>query len=204
MKPLLCSAIFLFMISCINNNQHSTQTEEYATVEPNGGIEAPTKNYVVANIVDSIITANPDYLDNDIKRNRVATEIQNTVINVISNNHEVLTEIPLTYEMMMPRGNDYIIKFELNNIGNNTRISNKYNIYFNVFTIMNADEAADLVDNQKYYLTFSSIRNVNHNLTLPSGRTFYDNPNVYKSSLGDEISVSLGGFLLSGVNFTKQ
>lgn len=201
------SFIFLilsfFFCACVNSNstQDSTATIEATVNEPT----SVTKQYVISSIVDSIITANPDYLDNDIKRKRVASAIQNTIISVVKSNHEVLTEIPLTFEQLMQNGvNKYIVKFELSNIGDSgTRISDKYDIYFNVFTEMTEEEASELVKDKKYHLSFSTIEDVSNKLVLPSGRTFYNNPNVYKTSLDERPSVDLGGFLLRKVTFTR-
>ena len=192
------------MISaCVQNTK--TQSEEVAasTTEQDESVSTQSQ-YMLANIVDSIIAANPDYLSNDIKKKKVAKEIQTKVLAAITANHNILTEIPLSYEMMMQNGSKYIIKFELSNIGNSgTRISDKYDIYFNVFTEMTEDEASALVDHQKYHLSFESVSNVNGNLVLPSGRTFTDEPQVYKFSTDDKPNVCPGAFLLRGVSFSK-
>lgn len=184
----------LLLFSCVNNSNTNEKMDEVST----------SPNYAVANIVDSIITANPDYLNNDIRRKKVAKEIQTAIITAINKDHSVLTEIPLAFEQMMQKGNKYIVKFELANLGSNsTRISDKYNIYFNVFTEMTEDEASELVQNRKYHLTFNSIADVSGMLILPSGRTFTDTPDVYNTSIDEHTSVSPGGFLLTGVKFSE-
>ena len=198
---------FLFTIllsACVNNTPAnievaSTSTEDVAQQTD------PTPTYIIANIVDSVIAANPDYLNNDIKRKKVGGQIQSAILTAVNKDHNVLTEIPLTFKQMMQKGNNkYIVKFELTNIGSSgTRISDKYDIYFNVFTEMTEEEASELIQNQNYNLTFSSISDVSNNLVLPSGCTFIDTPNVYKTSLDDRPSVSSGGFLLKGVKFKK-
>lgn len=199
-----CFLLFLILLSaCVNSNT----SHDSVAVASTSDSEQTTNNtqYVIANIVDSIVSANPDYLDNDIKRNRVATAIQSAILSAVSNNHSVLTEIPLTFEQLMQNGaNKYIVKFELSNIGNSgTRISNKYDIYFNVFTEMTENEASELVKDKKYHLSFRSIEDVSNKLVLPSGRTFYNNPNIYITSLDDKPSVNPGGFLLRGVTFSE-
>ena len=198
--PLLAT---IFLSACANN---STPNNETAINSPEDTVEQTlvSSNYVIANLVDSIITANPDYLNNDIKRKKVAKEIQTTILSAANNDHSVLTEIPLAFEQMMQKGNKYIVKFELANFGSNgTRISDKYDIYFNIFTEMTEDEASELVQNHKYHLTFNSISDVSGKLELPSGRTFTDTPNVHNSSLDDRTSISPGGFLLTGVKFSE-
>lgn len=193
----------LLLSACVNNSSSQTEMATASTEDVNSE-SAESSNYVLANIVDSIISANPDYLNNDIKRKKVAKEIQTAFISAVNNNHDVLTEIPLTFEQMMQKGNKYIVKFELANVGSNgTRISNKYDIYFNVFTEMSEEEASDLIQKHKYHLTFNSFSDVSGKLVLPSGRTFTDTPNVYMSSLDDRTSVSPGGFLVTGVKFTE-
>ncbi len=123
--------IAFFVCACVNSN--STQDSAIAANTISEESQSVATHYAIANIVDSIVSANPDYLDNEIKRNRVATAIQSAIISAVSNNHNVLTEIPLTFEQLMQNGtNKYIVKFELSNIGDSgTRISNKYDIYFN-------------------------------------------------------------------------
>ena len=118
MKDYLFSLLTtIFLSACVNN---STPNNETAITSP----------CVIANLVDSIITVNPDYLNNDIKRKKVAKEIQTTILSAVNNEHSVLTEIPLAFEQMMHKGNKYIVKFELANLGSNgTRISDKYDIY---------------------------------------------------------------------------
>ena len=196
---ILCAVLFA---ACVNNSA-SQQDSAVATTEEEESSSTVSK-YAMANIVDSIIVANPDFLNNDIKQKKVAKEIQSVVLSSIKGDHSILTQIPLTYKMMMQKGNKYIIKFELANIGNSgTRISDKYNIYFNVFTEMGEEEASDLIDNHKYHLTFETISDVNNNLVLPSGRVFTDEPNVYKTSVDELVNVCPGAFLLKGVKYTE-
>ena len=88
-------------------------------------------------------------------------------------------------------------------IKSGTRISDKYDIYFNVFTEMSEEEASKLIEEHKYHLTFDSIVDASNNLILPSGRTFTDNPNIYKTSFDECVNVSPGAFLLKGVKFSE-
>ena len=204
MKHSVIIFIFAFFVcACVNPN--STQESTIAANTICEESQSVATNYAIANIVDSIVSANPDYLDNDIKRNRVAKAIQSAIISAVSNNHNVLTEIPLTFEQLMQNGvNKYIVKFELSNIGDSgTRISDKYDIYFNVFTEMTVNEASELVKDKKYHISFNSIEDVSNKLVLPSGRTFYNNPNIYKTSLDERPSVNPGGFLLRSVTFSE-
>lgn len=202
MKHTFFLLFVLLLSACVNSNS-SHDSVAVATTEDNEQTSVNSQ-YVIANIVDSIVSANPDYLDNDIKRKRVATAIQSAILSAVSNNHNVLTEIPLTFAQMMQKGDKYIVKFELAELGSKgTRISDKYDIYFNVFTEMSEDEACELVKDKKYHLSFNSIADVSNRLVLPSGRTFTDNPNVYKTSLDDRPNVCPGGFLLKGVTFSE-
>lgn len=201
-KLIYFVSIILFLSSCVNNAS-SRQCSTVASTEENE-TSSDVSNYVLANIVDSIISANPDFLNNDIKQKKVSKEVQNAVLSAIQKDHSILSDIPLSFEMMMQKGNKYIIKFELSNIGEQgTRISDKYDIYFNVFTEMSEEEASELIEKHKYHLTFESICDVSNNLVLPSGRTFTDNPNIYKSSFDECINVCPGAFLLKGVKFSE-
>lgn len=201
-KLIYFISILLFFSSCVNN----ASSRQSATVDPTEENESASNvsKYVLANIVDSVISANPDFLNNDIKQKKVSKEVQNAVLSAIQKDHSILSDIPLSFEMMMQKDNKYIIKFELSNIGDKgTRISDKYDIYFNVFTEMSEDEASELIEKHKYHLTFESICDVSNNLVLPSGRTFTDNPNIYKSSFDECINVCPGAFLLKGVKFSE-
>lgn len=201
-KLIYFVSILLFFSSCVNN----ASSRQSATVVPTEEDESASNvsKYVLANVVDSVISANPDFLNNDIKQKKVSKEVQNAVLSAIQKDHSILSDIPLSFEMMMQKGNKYIIKFELSNIGDKgTRISDKYDIYFNVFTEMSEDEASELIEKHKYHLTFESICDVSNNLVLPSGRTFTDNPNIYKSSFDECINVCPGAFLLKGVKFSE-
>lgn len=198
--PLLTTT---FLSACENN---STPNNETAITSPEDAVEQTFvfANYVITNLVYSIITASPDYPNNDIKHKKIAKEIQTTILSDVNNDHSVLTEIPLAFEQMMQKGNKYIVKFKLANLSSNgTRISDKYDIHFKVFTEMTEDEASELVQNHKYHLTFNSISDVSGKLVLPSDRTFTDTPNVNNSSLDDRTSISPGGFLLTGVKFSE-
>lgn len=196
------SILLLLFSSCVNNAS-SRQSATIDSTEENESASNVSK-YVLANVVDSVISANPDFLNNDIKQKKVSKEVQNAVLSAIQKDHSILSDIPLSFEMMMQKGNKYIIKFELSNIGDKgTRISDKYDIYFNVFTEMSEDEASELIEKHKYHLTFESICDVSNNLVLPSGRTFTDNPNIYKSSFDECINVCPGAFLLKGVKFSE-
>lgn len=204
MKHFILFIFFLLILSaCVQNTKNQSDEVVASTTESDESVSSQSQ-YMLANIVDSIIAANPDYLSNDIKKKKVAKEIQSKVLAAVAADHNVLTEIPLSYEMMMQNGSKYIIKFELSNIGKSgTQISDKYDIYFNVFTEMTEDEASALVDKQKYHLSFESVSNVNGNLVLPSGRTFTDEPQVYKFSTDNKPNVCPGAFLLRGVSFSK-
>ena len=197
------SILLLLLFSSCVNNASSRQSATIDSTEENESASNVSK-YVLANVVDSVISANPDFLNNDIKQKKVSKEVQNAVLSAIQKDHSILSDIPLSFEMMMQKGNKYIIKFELSNIGDKgTRISDKYDIYFNVFTEMSEDEASELIEKHKYHLTFESICDVSNNLVLPSGRTFTDNPNIYKSSFDECINVCPGAFLLKGVKFSE-
>lgn len=144
------ASIAVFFSACVNNTSSQQNSVVASTSESETSTEV--SNYVLANIVDSIISANPDYLNNDIKQKKVAGQIQSAVLSAIQNDHSILTEIPLSFAMMMQKGNKYIIKFELSNIGKNgTRISDKYDIYFNVFTEMSEEEASELIEKHIHY-----------------------------------------------------
>lgn len=203
MKYLIFMAsIAVIFSACVNNTSSQQNSVVASTSESETSTEV--SNYVLANIVDSIISANPDYLNNDIKQKKVAGQIQSAVLSAIQNDHSILTEIPLSFAMMMQKGNKYIIKFELSNIGKNgTRISDKYDIYFNVFTEMSEEEASELIEKHKYHLTFESISDVNNKLVLPSGRTFTDDPNIYKTSVDEYVNICPGAFLLKDVKFSE-
>ena len=201
-KLIYFVSILLFFSSCVNN----ASSRQNATVVPTEENESASNvsKYVLANVVDSVISANPDFLNNDIKQKKVSKEVQNAVLSAIQKDHSILSDIPLSFEMMMQKGNKYIIKFELSNIGEQgTRISDKYDIYFNVFTEMSEEEASELIEKHKYHLTFESICDVSNNLVLPSGRTFTDNPNIYKTSFDECLNVCPGAFLLKGVKFSE-
>lgn len=206
MKKIISILGLATILSACANSENGDTTEMAVTDEivVSDDNDMSAENFVLVNIVDSIIKANPDYMDNEIKRKKVARAIQEEFIAAVRKDHEALTQIPLTYKMMRAKGNKYIVKFELSNIGSSgTRISRNYDIYFNVFTEMTEDEAMDLVSNNKYHLTFSSIDDVSNKLVLPSGETFVDNPTVYKFSDDKRPSVSPGAFLLINVKYDK-
>lgn len=196
MKKLIYFITAILTLSaCVNN----ASTHQESAVSSNS-----ESNFILSNIVDSVISANPDFLNNEIKQKKVSNEVQLAVLSAIQRSHNILTEIPLTFEMMMQNEDKYIIKFELSTMGEQaTRISDKYNIYFNVFTEMSEEEASELIENHKYHLTFDSISDVNNNLVLPSGKTFTDNPNIYKTSFDECVNVCPGAFLLKGVKFSE-
>ena len=75
MKHFILFIFLSLMISaCVQNTK--TQSEEVAasTTEQDESVSTQSQ-YMLANIVDSIIAANPDYLSNDIKKKKVAKEI---------------------------------------------------------------------------------------------------------------------------------
>ena len=89
-KLIYFVSIILLLTSCVNNasrQQDSAKSENAVT------------HYLMANIVDSIITANPDYLNNEIKQKKVSEEVQSTLLSAIQKNHNILTEIPLSFEI---------------------------------------------------------------------------------------------------------
>lgn len=185
--------------SC-DGNQQRTSADSAPVIEETTSLDSKeTSKYILANIVDSIMTANPGCTSNDIKKKKVANEIKSTLLDTISKDHNILTQIPLEYVMMMPKGNKYIIKFELSSISNS--ISDKYDIYFNVFTEMTEEEASKLEDHKKYHLSFNTIKPGSGNLVLPSGGVLNEEPEVYK--FDSKINVCPGSFYLTGVKLSN-
>ena len=124
----------------------------------NGGGTATTDHHVEATptstpldcFVDSIFKTMPNALDNDVTRSMLADSIKVSLNNYQGGAIPFLSGLPLEYEMCLPYDRNskfagqYVVKFSYSD-----RATDK-TMTFQVFTRMDKEKVANLVDHAKY------------------------------------------------------
>ena len=204
------SFLFIFcfiLIGCIKNNKQ-------IDVEHNRDV------YELSCVLDSCLDTQPNYNNNEITRSILADTIKSVFQRYRGLALSNIEDLPFQYEMALeyPRLFDsfeseidkdagkYVVKFFFGT--SICDISERYDVCFNVFTIMEKDKVAMLVDDSLYYIRgkFRDFANNSQEtgFKLPSGKCLIDYPSIYISALSNKPVINLGTLILDSLTFTKK
>lgn len=190
----------LSLVGC-TNGQPGKQNTPQAT--------QTTTATALDNFVDAAIASTPNYMNNDVTRSMLADTIKARINQYQGDKLPFLSELPMEYEMCLPYNQysafagKYVVKFSYCNNAPERHIT------FQVFTRMDKEQVANLVDHAKYSIDgtflFFPDNTQSHWFELPSGRGFTDNPKIHATIEFDNTQtpfINLGSFIMDDVSFT--
>lgn len=202
MKPILLVVIALLATFC----------------SPNKGAEIDTGHTEKSKLeilLDSVISASPGFLDNDIKRSLFGEALQQSLERYRGDTMPILEGVPFKFEMMIgypAKGKEagiskYAVKFILGEDA--TEPSDNYKVSLQVISVLPKKKALTLKEGAEYILngTFIDFANCQGSFTLPSGDCFEDMPRVLALSKGVSSDysypyINLGTIVLDSMIFT--
>lgn len=191
----------LFLFGCTQNNK--------AKVVPPERHKAQVEVYV-----DSLLNSYPGVLNNDITKESFSKIIRIHVESFKGKSAPFINDIPFIFERMLAYGNDgfssnsgkYLVKFSF--AAKHYDAANKHESTIQIFSVVDGERAAKLVDGESYYLrgVLKDFANCKGSIVLPSGRCFEGYPRVSSasgvlSSDNDLPYVNLGSFILDSLDF---
>lgn len=120
-------------------------------------------------LVDSFISANPNYLNNEITQKEAASRLAHEFTALAqSDTLSCISDLPTQYyEMAAYKGDSlYVVKFIYPGFPNNDYVSEEYIVSYRVISILPKKEAIKLVDKQMYYLSGSFVSFLNMSVFL--------------------------------------
>ena len=206
MKKLSILLCTLTLLAC---NVNKNQNEELAPIDMDVIAEecAPENpiKYRAMLIVDSLSKEFPNKFDNDIQEKKYANAVWDAVDTKLKADNTFLSDIPLQFSMMVPKGNKYILKFECGEYStkDDNLISKESGVQINcaVYAEANEDLASTLIDKATYHVSGKYKGKLRGNLVLPSGDIFEYPATCWKFS--DDIfgTLCIGGYLFDDIKF---
>lgn len=169
-------------------------------------------------MLDSCLIEQPNAMNNDVTKSILADTIKARLQQFRGDTLIYISDIPFQYEMALEyppspfefesesykNAGKYVVKFGHSDTFTKYRISDKYEVSFQVFTIMNKETVANLVDGELYYISgiFRDFANNSSEtgFVLPSGKCLIQYPTVNKYT-GDKVSINLGTMIVDGLTF---
>lgn len=199
-KAIICACVAVLSVGCVNhhsNTQNATQATQM------------TPTAILDRFINSAIASTPNYMNNDVTRSMLADTLKSRVNQYQGGKMPFLSELPMEYEMCLPYNQysafagKYVVKFSYCNNAPERHIT------FQVFTRMDKEQVANLVDHAKYSIDgtflFFPDNTQSHWFELPSGRGFTDNPKIHATIEFDNTQtpfINLGSFIMDDVSFT--
>lgn len=204
---LSLSCMLFWLAGCSQNNTSMPAQEPH--------------KYALQQLLDSCLIQQPNAMNNDVSRSILADSIKTNIQRFIGNSLPFISELPLKYEGCIEYTNSpyifdtktfkhegkYLVSFEYGEIGSKNKISNNYHTTFQIFTIMDKEQVATLIDNAYYSINGNFVDFANNSqetgFVLPSGKCLIDYPKVRTSSISDGPFINLGTIVLENVSFTR-
>ena len=205
-KFLISILCCLLIVGCTNNTNKQVSKEE---------------KYALREMLDSCLQAQPNANNNDITRSILADTLKSKFQCFRGRYLPYIEDLPVQYEMCLeyPRmfetfeseidknAGKYVVKFSFGNVTSKCELSDKYETTFQVFTIMEKDTVAMLVDDSLYHIKgiFRDFANNTKEtgFKLPSGKCLVDYPSVSVSSVGNKPFIDLGTLVIDSLSFTQ-
>ncbi len=196
----------IFLFGCVNKQPNIVQSQ---------------KEYILKTILDSHLEKQPNAMNNEIAMSILADSIKTTIQSYAGDSLPFLTEIPMMYDMALeypPNPYDfelesfknagkYVVKFSFSEYSNKCELSKEYQTTFQIFTIMDKETVATLIDNGLYHINGKFIDFANNSsetgFVLPSGKCLIDYPKVSRSSINNKPFINLGTLILENVTFVQ-
>ena len=146
-----------------------------------------------------------DGFNNEITREKTATELQRIIIDTLTANTNLLYELPLKYESVVDKGNKYIVRFST---GYRYQWTERRicDIDLWIYSIVYDEIINRLKDKETYYLAKAKFMGeVDDKIELPDGDTFSHKPHValIESPLDTTYMVGLGGLYVKDIELKE-
>ena len=163
----------------------------------------PQKKYILKTYLNNFLSRNKGCFKNEITRSDCSMKLQESFLRTqLGDSIKCISEIPIEFKMLMKYGTDkYVVKFVYSDDLNTTKISDKFTLGFQVFSIVDKNIAVKLEENKKYHIFGSCHDYVNKkSFTLPNGDYIESYPSIHKL-YGDEIFIYLGTLVVKNLSF---
>lgn len=175
-------------------------------------VQQEQKEYALREMLDSCLSGQPNANSNDVARSILADTLKSKFQRFRGHSLPYIEDLPFQYEMCLkyPQTLEtdiekYVVKFGFGNVTSECELSDKYETTFQVFTVLDKETVATLVDGALYHIkgTFRDFANnsAETGFTLPSGRCFIDYPSVI--SIDDKPYIDLGTLIVDSLSFAK-
>jgi hypothetical protein len=184
-------ALLALLSSCGNNGGNNNQAPQ--------DVETITKT---GEFVNNWLNAHPDVFNNEITKKRGIEDFEDGLMKAAKEDTAILRDVVYVYKGMLPYsdGKTYAVKFEQDGRKIHSRVD--CGVYLTIMTVLTEEQAAPLVENSKYMLSWESIDYVNNkNFRLPSGRTVDSSTSLYKDPIKYWPVVSLRLLVAKGLKF---
>lgn len=143
--------------------------------------------------------------NNEITREKTAKELQRIIIDSLIANNNLLWELPLKYESVVDKGNNFIVRFST---GYRYQWTERRicDIDLWIYSIVDDEIINRLKEKETYYLTKAKFMGeVDDKIELPNGDTFAHKPHValIESPLDTTYMVGLGGLYVKDIEFKE-
>lgn len=191
---IVCCFLCLALFGCGNNK---TQKKAVQTTPP---------QYALREMLDSCLKSQPMANNNDVTRSILADTLKNKIQLYKGRALPYLEDLPMQYEMCLPYPNgQYVVKFGFGEVTSKCKLSNKYETTFQVFTIMDKEKVATLIDGSLYHIKgiFRDFANNSSEtgFSLPSGKYIVDYPNII--NIDNKPYIDLGTLIIDSLSFTQ-
>lgn len=174
----------------------------------------------LAVFLDKCLSEQPNALNNEVTRAILADTIRERLLKYQNDTLPILADLPMKYEMCLqypPRifetfeasfeknAGKYVVKFSFGEYTSKIKLSSKYKTTFQVFTILEKETVATLVDGALYKIN-GKFRDFANNtqktgFVLPSGKCIISFPSVI--SIDNSPYIDLGTLILDNISFSK-
>ena len=187
-------------------------------VETQSEIKDSPKQLAV--FLDKCLSEQPNSLNNEVIRTTLSDTIRERLLKYQGDTLPILSDLPMEYEMCLQyplrifetfeadcdkNAGKYVVKFSFGEYTSKCKLSPKYKTTFQVFSILDKEAVAMLVDGALYKIN-GEFRDFANNtqktgFVLPSGKCIISYPSV--TSIDNNPYIDLGTLILDNISFSK-
>lgn len=193
----------LLLTGCMNNASKQVPQQEQQQ-----------EKYALREMLDSCLQAQPNANNNDVARSILADTLKSKFQRFRGYSLPYIEDLPFQYEMCLeyPQTLEtdiekYVVKFGFGDVTSKCELSDKYETTLQVFTVLDKETVATLVDGALYHIkgTFRDFANnsTETGFKLPSGKCLVDYPSVGVTAFDDKPFIYMGTLVIDNLSFTQ-
>ncbi len=189
-QVVILALVILTTYSCVQNPQKTAQTIE--------------KELLLKQYLDSFLIKNSACLNNEITEKECSNLLKNEFISKnLGDSINCISELAMNFERLMEYNeNKYVVKFSIGESINNFKLSDNYQVTFQVLSIVDKETAIKLKEGAQYYIKGSCYNYASKkSFVLPSGRYFEGYPSIMK--IKEKPYIDLGTFIVKNISFVE-